>query len=224
MVYNFSDFGQNARFEEGAGRMEALLRLAQAQAASSGRVVQMVIEPGGDTNSLEAIGSIRIRWEPDPLSMPGVFEDLSGDQWQTSPITELVRIDSVTNLAGNLGHLGSPVSSGEQFTFVLEDSNSGEPPCLTFYPDGSCDPAEITLAPLEISDLRRILLRLNGVTGSIQRQFLAPEGQEPVDETAGQTSSTSSSSSQNGASDSTSSGDRTSILTDTLPPTPPTTN
>ena len=224
MVCNFSDFGKNARFDEGVGRMEALLRLAQAQAASSGRVVQMVIEASMDTNSLDAVGVIRIRWEPDPLAMPGVFEDLSGDQWQTAPITDLVRIESVTNLAGNLGHIGSPVSSGEQMTFVLEDSTSGEPTCLTFYPDGSCDPAEITLAPREASDLRRTLLRLNGVTGAIQRQSIALEDQESWDETYGQEPVSTSANSQKGRPDSNPGGDRTPTITDAPPPAAPSTN
>lgn len=197
LVFNFSGFGQQARLEEGAARLETLLRLAQAQAALSGRQVQIVFQADGDSNALEPSSSLRVQWELAPLETPGQFEDLVGDQWQTQGITEMVRIQSVTLLGAASGNPSTLLSAAEQTTSAPDDFLSDELPTLTFYPDGSGDSAEIILVPLEETDLRRVVLRINGLTGAIRRELRGPPGEDLMEPPLPEDQPPGSSASQN---------------------------
>jgi len=53
-------------------------------------------------------------------------------------------------------------------------------PPITFYPDGSCDSAELILASLE-PEPERIALRITGITGLISRRVINADGpQSPI--------------------------------------------
>ena len=45
----------------------------------------------------------------------------------------------------------------------------------TFFPDGSSDSTEITLAPRNAEDGRRLIVKLTGMTGAIRRKIQAAE-------------------------------------------------
>src|SRR3954451_1026276 len=81
IIFNFSSLQRGADLQEGARQFEALVRFAGAQAANSGRAVQLRF--GGDAGSTNMVdvtddvedwgAKLRVVWEPDPVLQPGVF-------------------------------------------------------------------------------------------------------------------------------------------------------
>src|SRR5829696_359020 len=98
VVYNFESAKRGSDLEEGARQVEALIRFAGAQAANSGKAVQLRfgddVDVSSSTNStfetsassvndipaiedLEDWGAkLRVVYEVDPVLQPGVFVDL----------------------------------------------------------------------------------------------------------------------------------------------------
>ena len=174
LVFNFADFGEAGRFDEGASRFETLLRLAQAEASFTGRQVRVRFEEDSQPDSTETALVLRFEWEPEPLESPGVFSALEGDPWQTQPPTDSLRIGRVSR-----GSLADSEEAQESPADVsLDDLESGELPAVVFYPDGSADALEIELAPLALEDPRRIIIQINGVTGTIHRRRVALGGED----------------------------------------------
>src|ERR1051325_10045231 len=93
MVFSFSTLLRGRQLEEGATQMESLLRFARAHAANTGRRVQLVFE-GYDDPDLP-IGTIRLNWEPDPLTQPGYFAPLSEAATQVEALNGLVQVEAV---------------------------------------------------------------------------------------------------------------------------------
>lgn len=168
VAFNFGSLKTGADLDEGAGQFEALLRLASAQAANSGRPVQVRFDElptSLSTNEapvdVEPI-ALRVVQEMDPVSQPGMFVDLHEARPFIEAIVERVRLASVRS-----GY--EPVLSTNQVsTNVLEEQAIVWPP-VTFFADGSCDEAEIVLASIDPEDMRRIAIRLKGLTGEISR-------------------------------------------------------
>ena len=191
VVFNFSTFQRGASLDEGATQLEALLRLARAQASSSGRQVQISFEEDVGEGFTVSLGNLRVMWEPDPLGAPGIFADLPEAAGYVRGITELVSIEYVRLLendaAENTGGSGTETNSAPAAGETLRVTF----PPVAFFPDGSSDSTEITLASRNDEDHRRLAVRLAGVTGLIRRAFLSareksgePELTEPEPEPA----------------------------------------
>src|SRR6476620_11636717 len=77
VVFNFSSLLRGNQLEEGTTRLETLMRFARAQAANSGRKVQLVFSAENTNTPAASPGDVRATWEPDPLRQPGCFADLT---------------------------------------------------------------------------------------------------------------------------------------------------
>ncbi len=111
LVWNFTNFGRGNDFEEGARRVETLLRFARGEASRLGRRVRLEFKPRhepGLEGTLESaaaplgdeatLASIVFTIERDPLLTPGVFTSPTGDSWMTSDVNQLVGVESVSEL------------------------------------------------------------------------------------------------------------------------------
>ena len=182
MIFNFSGLPRGAALDEGANQVEALIRFARAQAAQSGRQVQLAIQPASGDGPGTPSDNVHLLWEPDPVARPGLFEPLQEAAEYVRGISDRVRFEQVqigddsgveTKPANNSG---TPDDSAENIP-----GPSGPIP-LVFYPDGSSDSALIILAPREENDRRRIRIQLRGVTGSIRRNPIdvGPDSPNPL--------------------------------------------
>jgi Tfp pilus assembly protein FimT len=195
MVYNFQSAKRGSDLEEGARQVEALIRFAGAQAASSGKAIQFRfgdnVDSTSSTNStsetatpavndfepiedLEDWGTkLRVVYEVDPVSQPGVFVDLPEAVPFLDAIAERVRIEKVrmpdqpTNQRTN------------DLTFVQEAPAAG--PRLTFYPDGSSESADIILVSKEREDYREMIVHVDGVTGSVRTELKSNDDLTPIE-------------------------------------------
>ena len=95
MVFNFSSLLRANKLEEGTTRLETLMRFARAQAANSGRKVQLVFGGEATNAPAAATGEVRATWERDPLGQPGCFSDMAEGQWHLQQINDLVQVESV---------------------------------------------------------------------------------------------------------------------------------
>jgi prepilin-type N-terminal cleavage/methylation domain-containing protein len=182
MVFNFSNFGRGNELAEGTTRLETLMRFARAQAANSGRKVQLVFSSESTNTPAATTGEVRATWEPDPLRQPGCFADLGDAQWHVQEINDLVQVESVKLLEPAAASPPSLIceEDGEE-----EGTNSVaiKPMSpITFYPDGSSDSAEIIISPRSPEEAQRMAVRLVGITGSISHQLLSAEMDEPTSE------------------------------------------
>ena len=183
MVFNFSSLLHGNQLEEGTTRLETLMRFARAQAANSGRKVQLVFG-GESTNTPAAAPSeVRATWEPDPLGQPGCFSDMADAQWHVQEINDLVQVESVKLIDTSAA---DPVANACPEDSDLESTNSlaAKPMTpITFYPDGSSDSAEIIVMPRSAEEEdQRMAVRLVGITGSISHQLLSSEVEEAAGE------------------------------------------
>jgi len=202
VVFNFSTFQQGAQLDEGAMRVEAMIRFAKATASNSGKKVQVrfLKEPSGTHADTTATVKMELMWEPDPLGQPGRFEKLSESQEFVDSAAELVQIkaaqsissDEMTERVGGLPassvnstELDSAVSPTTKHDEARGEENPVEEygvtpmPTIEFFPDGSSDTAQITLASLDLDDQRLTVIRLNGNTGELRRVSMT-EGQDLV--------------------------------------------
>lgn len=176
LIFSFSNLLRSAQLEEGVGRLESLIRFARAQAAYSGRKVQLVFghELAGSTDTLGR--SIRLNWEPDPLDQPGHFEEITDVAWQVEGIDDLLEVKDVQLLEANGGNTIPRALGDENLGGEGIDAKALEPfSTITFYPDGSSDSAEIVLASRSPEDEHRISVRLVGITGSISHRALTTD-------------------------------------------------
>src|SRR6476620_9957295 len=145
VVFNFSSLLKGNQLEEGTTRLETLMRYARAQAANSGKKVQLVF--GESTNSPAAsTGEVRATWEPDPLRQPGCFSDLSDAQWHLQEVNDMVQVESVKLLDSNAHDPATITCPEDEEEDALSSTTSKPIGPITFYPDGSSDSAEIILA------------------------------------------------------------------------------
>lgn len=175
VVFNFSGFQRGAPLDEGVNQIEALIRYARAQAASSGKRLQLGFEESDDNTFVAANGPLRLLWEPDPIARPGLFEPLAEAEEYVRGLTELIRIESVRLIEGNNFEPNSDDTSGVPDESVETGSILAPFPPVAFFPDGSSDSAEILVASRSEEDSRRIAVRLQGLTGTIRRKLIANE-------------------------------------------------
>jgi prepilin-type N-terminal cleavage/methylation domain-containing protein len=200
VAFNFASFQRGARLEEGANQFEALLRYARAQAAATGHRVRISFEEDVGEGMLVPLGNLAVDWEPDPLGQPDWFQPFAEATPYVEAILAAISIenvrpltmtptdpalaaastpqaddlahDPVTPASANLGNEATP-DFGAGFGFFP----------ITFYPDGSSDSAEITIATRDDDgeDMRRMVLRLIGLTGVIRRTVIAAPALPGVD-------------------------------------------
>lgn len=173
LVFNFSNLLRGNQLLEGTTRLETLMRFARAQAANSGRKVQLVFSAESTNAPAAATGEVRATWEPDPLAQPGCFAELIEAQWHLQEINDLVQVESVKLLDSTTA---APPNELEDDVDLDAEGWEGAPTKsmapITFYPDGSSDSAEIIVAARS-EEQQRMSVRLVGVTGSITHQLLA---------------------------------------------------
>lgn len=177
VIFSFSTLQRNATLEEGASQIEALFRYARAQAASSGRLVRIVFEEDVGDGLEVPLGNLRVEWEPDPLTAPGVFDELPDAAELIRSITELVRVEFVQAIDPDLVVTGTNAvaeAGGE-----TDESVWITFPPITFFPDGSSDSSELTIASRDDEDSRRVILKLSGLTGTVRRTTRSTEDETP---------------------------------------------
>jgi type II secretory pathway pseudopilin PulG len=154
--------------DEGARRVEAILRMARAEACSQGRRVRLAFDPASLAPA--------ILWEPDPLGEPGVFVPHYG-QWANDLPTDLLTFVSCRRTGPSAAKLLTYSDAEEPA------GPDGEPlESVTFLPDGSCDSAVIEVAAVDGMDLRIGRLEIDGVTGAVSLRMLTPTEQEEQEE------------------------------------------
>ncbi len=184
-VMNLAPLWQGAALDEGVGQFESLLRFARAEAAQQGRRVQLQLAAApASPESLPAAATppIQLRWEPQPLSQPGLFVENQSTAPLARSVNELVRVETVrrldavpaTPMAGAAtGDTGSPAPAGPDSSLAATNAESWPP--IMFYPDGSSDSAVILLASTDNADSRRMLVRWNGLSGTAAHHQAEPD-------------------------------------------------
>lgn len=173
LVFSFSDMGQRAQLEEGTLQMEGLLRFARAQAANTGRRVQIVFDETSTNTPNSSTTGIRLTWEPDPLGQPGHFEDLAETSWQIQALGDLVEIEDVQLRTCDSAGPSQCEPDDKLLGGQQEEAGIAEPLApITFYPDGSCESAEIILTSRNEDEGRKMSVNLVGITGSISHRLV----------------------------------------------------
>jgi len=181
-VFNFDTLGRSANFDEGVSKMESLVRYARAQAANTGRQVQIVFESTTTTATNKPAGKVHLTWESDPLGQPGHFEELGGADMFLEGLSDLVQVKEV-KLPYQFGESSTTETmTAEDDWFADEGFATESRPPIAFYPDGSSDSAEIVLMACGPEDTRQVSVYLEGITGAIHRQVLAEAGEVPTTE------------------------------------------
>ena len=178
LVFNLSNLLRGHQLTEGTTRLETLMRFARAQAANSGRKVQLVFNSESTNTPAATTGEVRATWEPDPLGQPGCYADLVEAQWHVHELNDLVQVESVTLLDASAA-CPAPGRSEDESEPEAEDSfsiKSLSP--ITFYPDGSSDSAEIIVSSRSLEEAQRMSVKLVGITGAISHQLLSASLEE----------------------------------------------
>lgn len=195
-VFTFTAIYTTANLDEGSDRFQSLIRFAQAEAATTGRKVRLQFVPteeaalpaGADGAELRAI---KVTWEADLLNAPGVFEEYTNKAWSEEIVNELVGVQKVEPISNS----GAPMpvaveavpAADEASSATGEYSSVEEFPAITFYPDGSCDSAEVVLASRNDEDQRRLAVRLSGMLGTMSTRTISAseaEGETAVEDAA----------------------------------------
>jgi len=168
IILAFGSWYRKRSVDESARRVEAILRMARAEACSQGRRVRLAFDP--DTLAPT------ILWEPDPLGEPGLFVPHYG-QWAHDLPTDIITFIRCRRTGASAVRLLTYSDAEEPV------SPNGEPlESVTFLPDGSCDSAVIEVAASDGVDLRIGRLEIDGVTGAVRLRMLTPTEQAEQDE------------------------------------------
>ncbi len=140
---------------------------------------------------------IAVEWEPDPIGAPGRFEPLREAAPYLEQIGALVlvrpvpRAAATTTLSMLKGFEPSPslVPTGDTNSAAIgsampSDADlagaGGPPPPLVFYPDGSSDTYELSIQSQDETEVRRVVISLAGLTGTIHSRWVSPDGSDPA--------------------------------------------
>lgn len=170
-VFNFNLLQRGAALEEGAAQFEALVRFARAQAAQTGRPVQINFEDEVLEGVGVSLGGLHVVWQSDPLEQPGCWSELAVAQPLAQEVARHVAVWDVR--AAEPGAELTEATPPEPLEGD-EEMLWGLLPPITFYPDGSSDSAEVTLVSREAEDTRQVVVVIDGLTGRIWRQLQSP--------------------------------------------------
>jgi len=205
VISNFGQMDQNARLEEGTTQLETLFRFARAQAANTGRQVQIVFD-GGMTNggasatmttnnqSMSSTNTgIQALWEPDPINFPGQWQPLPGAALLVEHVNDLVQVllsrqpsASANQTNGTLTDaMLLQLQTNGTNAMPAEDGTTATIPPVVCYPDGSSDSVGLVLGAVDREDKRLMVLALSGLTGSMHHRVVnfASDGTIMVDTT-----------------------------------------
>lgn len=202
-VVSMETLNQGSAFGEGTVRFETMVRFAHAEAARSGRRVR--IDFVQETNEVAILNTnqlsqVRLSWEPNPATEPDTFQDLIGPRWGVDQVNDALRVadvrlvDGADDCSTNSTDAQTPAET-EAATSPPDmgidpalDAETGSPASITFNPDGSCDAAEITLVGVHPEEDRRVILRVDGITGVVTRKSI-PVSDDSTNSPAGGTNS-----------------------------------
>ncbi len=186
-VFTFTAIYQSANLDEGLDRFQSLIRFAQAEASTTGRKVRLQFVPTTSipTDAISELRTIKVTWEADLLNAPGVFQEYTNKAWSEEIVNELVGVEKVQPIQSpnSLPLAENQLSATTEATGETADAVELEEefPSITFYPDGSCDSAEIVLASRNGDDERRLAVRLSGLLGSVSSRTLDTDSSEMSD-------------------------------------------
>ena len=162
VVVNMPALSEARLLEEGAGRFEAMVYMARAEAANLSRKLRL-------TFSEDEQGSgIALLWEADPINQPEQFEEYTACTWLYYIPADMVSVVSC-QLSGQDAYGPFLLSSPDE---TEESENLLQP--LTFYPDGTCDSAIIELVGTGGRDERRAIIEIDGLAGTVTRRIVTP--------------------------------------------------
>lgn len=167
VVFCFNSLQRGAQLDEGAMRMESLIRFARAHAANSGKVVRVVFSPESSDDGSPSGTHVRVQVQSDTATAGSTFVEVGQTREDSESVNELVNVVTV-ELQGAANPAAAAPSTAES-----SDSVPGPVAAqITFYPDGSSDSAEIILTSRDTEDSRRVSLKLTGITGATRRLVL----------------------------------------------------
>ncbi|MBM3875537.1 MAG: hypothetical protein FJ386_02310 [Verrucomicrobia bacterium] len=171
VVFCFNSLQRGAQLDEGAMRLESLIRFARAHAANSGKVVRVVFSPESSDDGSPSGTHVRVQVQSDTATSGSTFVEVGQTREDSESVNELVNVVTVElQGAANPAAAGPPAAPSPE-----ESSDSAPGPVaaqITFYPDGSSDSAEIILTSRDTEDSRRVSLKLTGITGATRRLVL----------------------------------------------------
>lgn len=193
VVFSFSTAQTNAQLTEGATQFEALIHFARAHAAFSGKRVELRLSVPAVADAAAPVSEkfperrLEVRWEPDPILQPGVFQMLPEAASYLGPMQDLVEISEIRSLPGSspgtrpTADLALTSTNASDTGGALAEGVSGdtEPITITLFPDGSGDSGEFGLRVPDAEDGRILWISLDGVTGAIRRRMEIPENLTP---------------------------------------------
>lgn len=163
VAWNVSPWRTGERLEEGMERFQTVLRMARAEAATTGRRLRLAFD--------EETGQCSVLWEPEPLSEPEQFTDYARCTWKSHIPTEMVRVLR-SELTGSSAYRTLRAQMGR------EETEDNALQAVTFYPDGSSDSAVFELVDAEGSESFLAIIVLDGVNGVITARILSAEQYE----------------------------------------------
>jgi len=171
VVFCFNSLQRGAQLDEGAMRMESLIRFARAHAANSGKIVKVVFSPESAEDGTPGGTHVSVQVQADTSAGGTSFVELGETREHSESVNELVQVATVElqgpeNPAATTA-IPPPASADESAAAASPVSAQ-----ITFYPDGSSDSAEIILTSRDTEDSRRVSLKLTGITGATRRQVL----------------------------------------------------
>lgn len=187
VVFNFSLGHREAQLNEGVAQFEALLHFAKAQAAFMGKRVEIRLAPSPMKDPTQAAVpgvapvNLEVRWEPDPVSEPGVFQRLEEAGPYLGPISESLEVAEIRPTSGDVsnevGKDSALMPSATNMTASSEaiEGRPAEFMSVMLFPDGSSDSVEFVLHPSDPGDGRTFVVTLDGVTGSIRHRIVVAE-------------------------------------------------
>ena len=152
-VGTFTGTFEAASVSDSADRMEALIHSCRAEAARTGRRVQL---------SPDAVGQVQVGIENDPLGSPNIFAPL--DAWWVSQSQLPSQVQWTTcELTGPSASLQAAMAAS------VQSAVTDEPAMLpiNFLPDGSSDCARLVIQRQD--GTWQVELLLNGFDGSVTR-------------------------------------------------------
>lgn len=168
-VLNFNRLQRGAALEEGAAQFEALVRFARAQAAHTGRAVQINFEDEVLEGVGVSLGGLHVLWESNPVEQPGYWTELAQAKPLVQELASRIAVWDVRTAepGAELAETGLSEAMEDEDEAMLW----GLLPPITFYPDGSSDSAEVTLVSRDAEDSRQVILVIDGLTGRIWREI-----------------------------------------------------
>lgn len=170
-VISLTGTAERRPLNDGMERMGTLVRAIRAEAARKGRRFQLAFEQTleGPTGSCTFL----VRWEPDPLTEPDVWYDYEGGLWQGLGPADLVVVRRCRLTGADAYRLME-----SDLLAAGEDETACEP--MTFYPDGSCDSAEMILASTDPGDDRGAVVTVHGLSGHVETAVVDAEQIEQI--------------------------------------------